>query len=357
MSATPVGIQQYLSRKKIPVTEYYIHYGFPQIKDLTFFWQDDQLDILAQQIIESGQKGLFFVQSAKKAFELYSRFKDHGLFLCSQQNQTYAKYLNDELIAEMLNEECFDCTLLIATMALDTGVNLKDQLLTNIVLDVADPTGIIQCLGRKRLVNDEDYANLYIHARTNNQIGGFIKKLRDDANIVKKFIEEGAVPYSNANGRRNDGSGLIVDVPETTDSNVQLFRKETNRLKHAHIMQSIETYQQMLQLGECGYVKYIANLLHRNDYTVMEVEDKMRNLTDYLESIVGVPILTARDREPLIEHLDISRNGRLCKSYRILSVWLEESRLPYRLHEYQTSRMVDGRKKNFKAWEIVKLAA
>lgn len=357
MSATPESIEWYFSWKKIPIVNYYLHYGFPQIKNLTFFWQNDQLNVLAQQIIESGQKGLFFVQSAKKAYELYSRFKDHGLFLCSQHNPTYSKYLDDELIAEMLNEECFDCTLLIATMALDTGVTLKDQSLTNIVLDVADPTGIVQCLGRKRLVNDEDYANLYIHARTNSQVGGILKTLCDRADTVKVFLENGAVRYSNKNGRRNDDTGLIVDAPDATDSNVQLFRKDINELRYSYILRSIETYREMLQLGECGYIKYIANLLHRDNYTVMETEDRMRNLTDYLESIVGVPILTARDREPLIERLNIRRDGRLCKSYRILSIWLEESKLPYRLHEYSTNRIVDGKRKSYRAWEVIKLAA
>lgn len=357
MSATPEGIEWYFSWKKIPVVEYYLHYGFPHIKCLTFFWQDNQLNTLAQQIISSGHKGLFFVQSAKKAFELYQRYKDQGLFLCSSYNQDYAQYMDDDSVSEMLEAERFDCTLLIATKALDTGVNLKDESLTEIVIDVVDPESIIQCLGRKRYVTEADYANLYIHARTNSQIGGILKKLCDDAKTVKSFLTKGAVHYSNANGRRNDDSGLIVDAPETTGSTKQLFSKQINELRYAHIMQSAETYHEMLQLGEYGYIKFIARLLHRDDYKVLETEDKMRNLAEYLDSIVGKPILTAHDREPLIERLNIRHDGRLCKRYDVLATWLEGSRLPYRLHEYSTSRVVDGRKKNFRAWEVVKLAA
>ena len=279
--------------------------------------------------------------------------------MCSLYNQDYAKYMDDDAISDMLEAEHFDCALLVATKALDTGVNLKDKLLTEIVIDVVDPESIIQCLGRKRYINEDDYANLYVHAKTNSQIGGILRKLRDDEKTVRDFLSKGAVRYSNANGRRNDDSGLIVDAPEATGSETekQLFSKEVNELRYAHIMQSAETYQEMLKLGEYGYIKYIARLLHRDDYKVLETEDRMRNLTQYLESIAGIPLLTKAEREPLIEQLDVRRDRKLLRGYKILSAYLEESKLPYRLHEYDTSRIVDGTKKHYRAWEVIRLTA
>ena len=67
-------------------------------------------------------------------------------------------------------------------------------------------------------------------------------------------------------------------------------------------------------------------------------------------------MLTKEEKIPFIEKLDIRRERKLCKSFSGISGWIEGSGLPYRLLEYQTSRVMGGKKKNFRAWEIVKLS-
>ena len=353
MTATGDGIEEYLNEQRIMYTQYRIDGDYDQVRNLTFFWKEHQLFKLAERIITSGEKGLFFIQSAEKAHSLYEQFKHNGMFLCSSYNKNFAKYMDEERISELLENEHFDCSILFATTALDTGVNLKDTALTNIVIDVTEPVRVIQCIGRKRFINEDDYVDLYIRGRSNMQIGGLIKNLQERADIVKGFIEHGAISYNAANGRRNDGTGLIFDTPEMEGHDKPLFSKRINKLKYAQIRQNIRMYRNMLALGEFGYAKYIAQLLYKGDYTILEEDLEQQSLTKYLKSISDIPLLTMQEREPLIERLDVRRNRRLCKSYRVLAAWLESSGLPYRLLEYSTSRLIAGRKKNYTAWKIV----
>jgi len=197
--------------------------------------------------------------------------------------------------------------------------------------------------------------DVYIKGRSNMQLGGMIKKLQERAEIVHDFIKRGAISYNDANGRNNDSTGLIYDAPENRDSENPLFRKRINKLKYAQIRQDIKTYREMLSMGDYGYIKYIAQLLGKDKYDILEDEREQQSLTQYLQSITGIPLLSTKEREPLIEKLNVRQNRRLCKSYRVLAAWLESSGLPYRLLEYTTSRTVNGRKKSYRAWKVVQV--
>lgn len=354
MTATYDGFLEDLERRGVPYTAYVLDSPEPKISSLQFFWSDAQLDRLADQVILSGEKAVFFIQSAKKAYDLYSKYKNNGLFICSAYNKELSKHLDKTLIAALLENERFDCCLLITTTALDTGVNIKDRELTTIVTDVTDPTTIVQCVGRKRLIDKDERLDLIVRARSNQQIAGVLRKQREYAKTIYDFLEHGAVAYNANHDRSNDSARLVFDCPETDDKN-SVFTKRVNWLKYAQIKNNIRTYETMLKMGNNGYIKYIAEMFGCK-YSVLEDVENNNELSEYLESLIGCPMLTKDDREPLIERLNIRRNGRLCKTSNVLTAWLESSDLPYRLHEYTTSRIMDGsKKKSYRAWEIVKL--
>ena len=53
----------------------------------------------------------------------------------------------------------FEKRILIATKALDNGVDLKDTEIKHIVTDIFDLDSAVQCLGRKRIQNVNDTCN------------------------------------------------------------------------------------------------------------------------------------------------------------------------------------------------------
>ena len=67
--------------------EYEIPFDFSFIRQLTFFHKDVTMEEFIKEGIEQGDKGIFFIQSAEKAYKLYSKFKKHCVFNCSANNK------------------------------------------------------------------------------------------------------------------------------------------------------------------------------------------------------------------------------------------------------------------------------
>lgn len=355
MSATNDVLAECFDKWRVPYVGYILEADKNPISSLNFFWSEEQLEKLAEQIISSEEKGVFFIQSAEKAHNLYTKYKDKGLFLCSAYNKNFKKYMDEALIDALLENECFDCTLLITTMALDCGVTLRDRAITTIVTDVADPLSIVQCCGRKRPADESDRLDVYILARTNQQINGILRKQRERLKVIGDFIKKGPLEYNTRYERGNDNDRLIFDDSKI-DGEKTVFSKRVNQLKHIKIKRDIQMYEAMLQLDGDGYIPYVAKLLGCEEYMILEDEQRIQSLTEYLESIVGNPMLTKADRKPFIEMMDIRRDRKLCKTSGVLAAWLESSGLPYRLHEYRTNRVAEGRRKSYRVWEVVKLA-
>ena len=152
MSATNDVLMEGFEKWGVPYTGYILEGDKNPINSLNFFWSENQFDKLAERIISNGEKGVFFIQSAEKAHNLYK------------------KYMDEPLIDALLENERFDCTLLITTLAFDCGVTLRDRSITTVVTDVTDPVSIVQCCGRKRFIDENDRLDVYVLGRTNQQI-------------------------------------------------------------------------------------------------------------------------------------------------------------------------------------------
>ena len=67
-------------------------------------------------------------------------------------------------------------------------------------------------------------------------------------------------------------------------------------------------------------------------------------------------MLTAEDKKPFIEKMNVKHNGKLLKSKNSLNAALEEKHKPYRIEGFMTNRVVDGNKKKYlHAWRIISL--
>lgn len=354
MSATNDVLIDCFDRWRFQYIGYILENDCNPISSLTFFWKDEQLDVVAKRVITNGEKAIFFLQSAEKALELFRQYKDKGLFLCSKYNKDFSRYMDSALVKALLKDECFDGNLLVTTLALDCGVTLRDRSLTTIVTDVSDSTDVIQCIGRKRIIGADDTLDVYIKARNNNEVGGMLRKQRELKKEIDKFRKD-PVGYVARYERSNDPDHLIYDIEVEDVDGTKRYEKRVNQLKEIKIMSDIRTFEHILTLKGNGFIPYTAKQLGCKRYTVVEEEEKVQSLTEYLESIVGKPMLTKEDKEPLITKMDIKQNGRLCRTIKTLAGWLEDSGLPYRLHAYRKYMMVNGKKKDCRAWELVRL--
>lgn len=354
MSATIDDIQYYLNvKQKIETIDYCITQEYRNIQKLTFFSKDDMLDEFAKQVIESGEKAIFFIHKAGKAYEFYKRFQTAATFNCSKSNPLH-RYVDERAISAMLTNERFETPLLITTSCLDAGVNIVDTEVKHIIIDMRDVDTIIQCAGRKRVQSDEDIFSLYVKSISNQQLGGFESSSNRKLKMARYLASHTTEELLQKFPRQNDASGVIYDT--LVDGKVE---KRVNQLMYLKKLKDVELYKTMKGMGDFGFSKYIAQKFGFYDgetgrYSYKVAKDDY-GLTSYLERMQGVIMLRLADRKEFIDKLNVRQDGHKLKGIDSINAALNERHLPYQVKEFSTSRIVDGKKKNYKsAWRIEK---
>lgn len=363
MSATGETMMEMINKY---VAKRYIHtYRIPpdysHINSLNFFYQPNTMQELAYKFKSQGKKAIFFIQSVEAAHSLYKEFQDCSLFLCGKNSISGKKSYKDvdeDKITKMLTDQKFEDLFLITTSCFDAGANIIDTDLHTVVIDMKNVSSLIQCLGRKRSQGADDKLDVYIKAVSNQQIGGLrsnrdkgIKRadyLKDKG--TRAYVEE----YSRDKGFDKVFASLIYDEP-MSKRNKNTCTKLVNNMIYEKYKLDISQFDEMLKIG---YVNYIANLLHfGNGYHRYYQIYKEGDLNTYLDlfAINGTVMLSSEDKKSFIEKMNVKHNGKLLKSRNSLNAALEEKRYNYKIEEFETSRMIDGKKKNYRAWKIVKI--
>lgn len=348
MSATGDYMRNYIKNiKKLDVINYEIPINYDHIKELTFFNLDTTLDMFIKECIKDGDKAIFFIQSAEKAYSLYSKYKDHCLFNCSKSNNKYYKYVDKDKIDNMLLNEKFEESILITTTCMDAGVNLIDLELKHIVCDIKDLGTLIQCIGRKRIQSEDDGIYLYIKTINNKQLGGMetqikrkIKKadfLRE--HTVKEYIEEFPRSY--------DYNNIVYDEVIADENNCT---KKINELMYFKCNCDICDIESIKTWGKYGYNKFLANKFNIEYYRLIEEDYQMSELELYLESIIDTR-LNKEQQEELIEKINVRVDGKQQKSYAKLNQGIQMLELPYII----ISKRIKENNKLLTVWIVNKL--
>ena len=368
MSATGQYTKGYINGiKKIETIDYEIPLEYEFIENLTFFYKDNALDRFVKGAIKTNNKAIIFIDSAKKAYELYQRYEKYCLFNCSRSNNQYYKYVKKNEITKMLEKEKFDKQILITTTAMDAGVNIIDNKVNNIICDVKDIGVLIQCMGRKRIQNKNDKIELWVKAINNKQLGGMktqLKRKIEMADYFKKYkdIDELIKKYP----RKYDNNGMIYDI---STGEKDKCSKKINELAYYKCKLDMGEIEIMKRYGNYGYCKYLSDIfgiatvedngyINYNYLTIADDEDFEKDeqnnnkLIKYLDSIVGKKLFK-REQEKIKEVF--KKNGLKARTMGIntLNGNLKDRQLPYIIVAKQTSKMIRGKKKNFRYWEVI----
>lgn len=299
------------------------------IEALTFFLQNDTIPEIAKQIIQSGEKGLIFIDDIARAYKLHQQFKGSSIFCCSKSQPKY-KHVNDELIQSILQKERFEAPLLITTSSLSTGINFIDPKLKHIVIDVNDPDTIIQAAGRKRVKSEDENIRLYIRGVNNNSLGGKEQITKKALKMATFFLEHSLEEFMREYPRMQDKSGIIYE-----ELHGENLIKKVNRLMFQKKQNDIATYRKMQELGPYGFCRYIARVFGFYDSETDTYSHKMLfedySLLTYLSNMVGQVMLNRTDRKELIARINIKSNGRLLRSRETLNAALAERKIPYHI--------------------------
>lgn len=371
MSATGNYMMKYFNEHlNLKTIDYEIPLSFDSIRSLRYFKKDSTLEALIADAIEENRKTIVFVDSAKKAYELHQMFGKDTLFNCSTTSRShgYGKYVDKDKIQQMLESEKFKETVLITTTVMDSGVNIKDSELTQIICDVRDVVTLGQAVGRKRIMDEGDYIDLIIKAHNGDSYRSIRSRAEKQCELAEYLTEHKTSKFNAKYGRSKEAKrgyyGVVYDVAtDDTDRG----SKRVNELVHYRAFKQLQEIQYMWDFGRGkfidGYCKFIAQHFSKfdletntYDYEFVEDVEHMDRLESYLDSIVGKVMLQLKDRKELIEKIDVKQNGKLLTSLNSLNSALEEKGFNYRIVKFETSRMIDGKKRNFKsAWRVMKL--
>ena len=381
MSATGENIESYMRdyladnaqklgiREGIKPLKYKIPTNWSFINQLYFFYREDAFKRKAEEVICKGTKAIFFIESAKKAYELYKQFEDNAIFCCSDSNKDYAKYMDKDKLNQMLENERFEENLLITTACLDAGVNIKDKDVKEVMIDIRDLGSLIQCMGRRRIGRRKDNGaysekiDVYVRVRTNEQLGGMIIQIKKniapaqflDFNGEDEFYRE--YPRFNANV---DKSGIIY-----TDKKDNCLKVNELMLKKKE--SDIELYNKMINLSDYGYCSYLADKFERT-----HKYDRFGNIIKWKYEIYEpeyINIMVTLDRyasdktefcdksqkDELVQELSLRKNGRIVKTAKTINEKLETMGIPFKIEETKTNRKVNGEKKakQMRVWKII----
>lgn len=352
MSATGEDVEKYLEldkKYKNKIRKYELSADYSHVSSLTFFQRTEDMDFLAERFIENGEKAIFFIQSAQKAYKLFKKFSKNSLFNCSAKSPLY-RHVDNEKIDNMLKNERFEENILFTTSCFDAGANIVDRGLKYIVADIKDVGSLIQCLGRKRSVDKDDTVSFYIKNISNQQLGGFLTKTKRQIEMANYLLKHNTQELIMKYPREIDRSGIIYD-DINLNRQINTATKKVNGLMYAKKRFNIEFYAELMK-EPYGYCKYISSYLQQPQYDLFT---KDYSLLAYLQRYVDENrvMLSVKDRKPLIDKLDIRSDGKQLKSIESLNAALIERELPYKIVQFMTHRVIDGQKKKFKhAWKV-----
>ncbi|NFV48376.1 DNA helicase [Clostridium botulinum] len=360
MSATADKIKTYMNTiENIKLKQYELPISYDFIEDLSFYNDNAVIEKLLKNIISKNEKAIFFINDIEYALDLHRSHKKHTLFNCSKSNEKY-RYVDVEKINDMLENEKFNENILITTSCLDSGVNIIDTKVKYIVCDIKDIGSLIQCLGRKRMKDIDDKVHVYIKNINNKSLGGIKKNLNDKLELAKFLRFSTVKELVGKYERYEQNNCMVYDVAVDEDDKCT---KKINSIMYFKCTTDIDDINYMLSLSSTysyyryGYCKFIADKLgFKDNYKFLE--DKNEKLEDYLGNILGQTMLQVKDRKELINKIDVRSNGKQLKKIDNLNGALEEMGIPYRIIQFKTSRMIEGKQKKYNsAWRVERLVS
>lgn len=276
----------------------------------------------------------------------------------------------------IINDSCFKKKVLITTKALDNGINLKDELLTNIVILTWDKTTFVQMLGRKRIdISEAQDINLYISMRYPKSFMGLLKGY----DAKQKGIDLLGLEGDNKNqfNKKYDNNfkklESLGDVVFKSHYNNEF---KVNPIGYARLIKDKAFANEMIEqfkYDDYAYVREQLKWLELSDTfdkknTIEEVilDSDIESLEEYLESIVGKDMMMVADREELIEkmhlidphHSNVKKGKvKLLKNINTLNSYFVEKEIDFYIKQFEAKKVIDGKIKNYKSvWKVMRLS-
>ena len=355
MSATGFEMIKFLNDiKHIKTIDYNLPKNYKFIKSLAFYKKPETLDYLVKNVLKEKSKAIFFIDSAEKAYNLYKKYNKYCLFNCSKSNvNNYHKYVDEDKIKTLLKDESLDNlpeSIIITTTCMDSGINIHDKNIRYIICDnIRDINEVIQCIGRKRQIGEDDKIWLAISDISNKQLGGIYVQQKKRIEKAEYLLQHNTQGYVSKYYKDQDKSLIVYD--EISEKNHwDECTKKVNMLMYYKTLDDLDTIN-IIKYKAGSYKQFILDLFDYKDlYVELDKESVNKNmeLEAYLDSIKGQKLDKEQQKE-LIDKIDLRVDGKRQKSYTKLNTGLEMIHLPFVIipkrdnsHRYWTVEKIES---------------
>lgn len=272
-------------------------------------------------------------------------------FCCSDytKNLWAKKHSNDKAIRQTEQGGfIFDNRILISTKCIDNGVDFKDRNIRHIICDIFDIESAIQCLGRKRILDDMDKCTFYIRDYQSYELNIFYKNVINELESANLFISDRKKWESKyGKDRSYKDKTVFYDFDITNDWQI-------NELRHSKLLLDEALIKMMID-KKTSYrseiLKYLGASVSDKSVNVTEVQRE--KIKDIIEIFISNNIGKKLDKEKQEELVSIcgikDRFGRLQKSIGQISKYLEKN-YGYELY----SKVSKINNKSIRSWIIEK---
>lgn len=160
-----------ISTKNIPRKNVYELKQDYSFVDGVYLYKKEQLLIILESIIkeDTSSKIIVFCKDGDRIMEIYRTIGDRYVdVICS-------KNYNDKRVKEIsrkktIKDSTFEKRILVTTPVIDNGIDFKDINIKHIFTELPTMDSLIQSLGRKRPISEDDHCIYYIREYSKDEI-------------------------------------------------------------------------------------------------------------------------------------------------------------------------------------------
>ena len=356
MSATPAGLvphlQQLHNEASIPYYTLSLDMDYSRIYLRPFYRLNDIPHIISKALSEK-KKIIVFSRDLQQAKELYKMYKTNKnsniMFICSKSAKfCYTRLMDDKLVNMLIETKRIPdgIDIIVTSTVLDVGISIVDPKLTYVVTMLTDIEQSIQCLGRKRLVGDEE-VQFYVQNVSEGKLRQELTTIQKRYEAYRIYRDRGiAAMLIHIGGVSLDYYNMIV-YPDNDTIRCQpiMGRVLYDEYRMAAITEILESKRRLVDVMAA---KYHFNQTDMQQPVLPTHITRESVLADY----VGIPLLNMTERQPFIRALGLRGIDRhLISSRKKINAALKDEGLPYEIHEYR--KMIGGVDYQ-RVWEVVK---
>lgn len=340
MSATATALFQQLEEQGALV--YKIPNTYDYVRELQFY-KGRQLEIIINDILknEPEAKAIVFLNSARRMKQMKKLFPTQSFF-CSKWADYELKRICNPTCVHM-EDGTFDNRILFTTQVLDNGIDIKDKTVSHVFSELMDVDKLIQSLGRRRQLAEDDMVTFHIRRYSRNEISGKLKSAEKKIREADEFLRD-RQQFFRENGRRTKlGQNRMFDWIMDNENGQGHF--EVNRMMYQKTKRDILRYELMVETShEAVVLKALGEETFAGKVSMSTVtvsSDIVKEVEQYLHSIENCRIYV--DSEDMNElNRMFLKLGKLRYSKRPIGAYngmLNDKfpKYPYRLHNKDSS--------------------